>query len=209
MNKSAGVQKGFFKRLFNAINTKRYESKKVNQEKYLINWDKIKWRYRVGKLFFLFSFYFGGNYYFFKNNLDLETMKKEAEENKIELKKLLSSKWSKFDDPNYFEQIQATCTGLKQFFTSDLEKGEKINLNENKEYEFIFSLTKNLLNVLEKKENITYNDNFKYLDLKDDQGNFLLNENNLLSKIIFAHYKKMYNKDNPPKEIENAIIYSE
>ena len=56
MNKSAEVQKGFFKRLFNAINTKRYESNKLNQEKYLINWDKLKWRFRVGKLVLLFSF---------------------------------------------------------------------------------------------------------------------------------------------------------
>ena len=203
------IQTGFFKRLFNAINAKRYEMKKDNKEKYLVNWDKIKWRIRSGRFLFLTAFYFGGLYFFYNKNLDLNSMKKERDINRTEFKNFLANNWSNFEEKDYFDQLKTACRSLKQFFTSDLQLGEKIDLQikENIENDFLFKLTENLVQIIKEDPEIRKNENFKYLDLIDSQGEFLLK--NLLQKTIFGSFKKKYDKENIPKDVEKAIMVSE
>jgi hypothetical protein len=56
------VKKGFFRRLFDYIKAKKYENKVIERTVYKKDWDKIKWRYRIGKLTFLISFILLGKY---------------------------------------------------------------------------------------------------------------------------------------------------
>jgi hypothetical protein len=207
---SSKIQTGFFKRLFNAINAKRYEMKKTNTEKYLVNWDKIKWRYRTGKFLFIATFFFAGTHFFVNRNLILSEMKNDRENLKSDFKNFLTKNWNKLDDENYFEQLKKSCESINKFFKSDLQLGDQTDLKdkENSENELLFNITKILVDTVENDPEIRKNENFKYLDIQNDSGEFLL-KNNLLQKIIFATYTKKYSTDNVPKEIENLIKLAE
>lgn len=207
---STKIQTGLFKRFWNAINTKRYEMKKQNTEKYLVNWNKIKWRYRIGKFLLLATFYFTGTYYFVNRNLNLNKMKNELENLKSEYKNFLSKNWNNLDEENYFEQLKISCNSLNKFFKSELHLGHKIDLKnkENSENEFLLNISKILVETVESNSVIRKNENFKYLELNNNSGEFLL-KNNLLQKIIFATYKKNYKLENIPKDIEMAIKLAE
>lgn len=212
MNKSNPVQQGFFKRLLNYFNTMRYETKRLNKEKYLVNWDKIKWRYRFGKLGFICAFYMIGNYLLVNKNIDSVARKEEKENTFLQFKNFISGHWNKFDDPNYFNQLKKSADSLSKFFESEIELGNETNNKEILANKFIIKITKILAQVLQNNKIISNNENFKFINFLDEKGNTILNvenEKDFLSKLILGSYKRKYDKNDYPKEIETAIIYSE
>ena len=212
MNKSNPVQQGFFKRLLNYFNTMRYEKKRLNKEKYLVNWDKIKWRYRFGKFGFICAFYMIGNYLLVSKNIDKVAINEEKEKMANQFKSFISSNWNKFDDPNYFNQLKQSTESLSKFFESEIELASLLNLKENLANEFIVKITKILAQNLQNNKIISNNENFKFINFLNEKGNTILNVDNqkdFLSKLILGSYRRKYDKNDYPKEIEKAVIYSE
>jgi hypothetical protein len=212
MNKSNPVQQGFFKRLLNYFNTIRYEKKRLNKEKYLVNWDKIKWRYRFGKIAFICTFYFVGNYLLVSKNIDRVAINEEKEKMVDQYKSFISSNWNKFDDPNYFKQLKQSTESLSKFFESEIELAGQLNLKENLANEFIVNITKILTQNLQNNKIIQNNENFKFINFLDEKRNIILNVENqkdFLSKIILGSYRRKYDKNDYPKDIDKAVIYSE
>jgi hypothetical protein len=62
MKNGQGVTSNIFKRMFNYINTKRYERREWQQE-YKKDWGKVKWQYRAFNFAVILGVYYTGQYF--------------------------------------------------------------------------------------------------------------------------------------------------
>lgn len=108
---NTNIKKGFFKRVFDYIKIKNYEKKVIERTVYKKDWERIKWKYRAGKLSFLMCFILIGKYFYVSKILDLNKIpNKQIELLKTDFESLLNS-----ENEEDFDQF----------------KNELVNLNKN------------------------------------------------------------------------------
>jgi hypothetical protein len=114
MKNGQGVTSNIFKRLFNYINTKRYERKEQHKE-FKKDWGKVKWQYRALKLAVITGVYYAG-LYFSKHEYNVETINAKYmnlwEEISNEVQKGLNNK---VDFGQFYEELQDQLINYYKF----------------------------------------------------------------------------------------------
>jgi hypothetical protein len=136
------VQKGFFKRLFSYFTAKRYEKIQNINQKYLKDWEKVKWRYRVGKLFFIFGFYYFGKQLFFTKVIKINEIENELNTQKDKLITQLENNQGQ----NFEESMKNITKGLSNFFDFKIfSRVDEDVLNTNKDIKLIYKIVQSLI----------------------------------------------------------------
>jgi hypothetical protein len=154
MKSGQNVTGNLFKRLFNYFNTKRYEQISKNKE-YKKDWDKVKWKIRVGKLAVLAGAVYLGKY-FSTGNYNAETLNEKYMYLWEEVNSEVSKAIDKPDDfKQFYEELQYQ---LANYFNFELFSHERdvVTIPEGK---VINRLMKHLLD----SNNLNDNPNVKLI----------------------------------------------
>ena len=195
------IQTGIFKRLISYITTKNYERKKFANENYKINWDKIKWRYRIGKILFLFGFYYTGKYFFVDRIINNTFISQEISKERETIINLLERGLDQesLDYKNILNKIRSNNSNFfKIELFENFEESEE-NLQNNKESLLIYKLTEDLLNKFKSDE---------YTNLIDQQQQPIQNID-LKSVLKVLKIRKKYDPKNLDLDYVEVINFAE
>lgn len=197
------IQKGFFKRLISYITTKSYERKKYAAENYKLNWDQIKWRYRIGKILFLFGFYFTGKFLFVDKIQNKKFIEEEISKDRETIRSYLDRGLDQ-EQLEYKKILNKIKSSNANFFKIDLIENFDVsdentkNIKQDPEIYTLYKITEELIEIFKLSKDNLYNIDKSSLDKLD-----------LKSALKILKIRKKYDENNLDEDIANVIKYAE
>jgi hypothetical protein len=199
---NSNVHIGFFKRVINSFKYRKSEKSKIN-EKFLKDWDKIKWKVRFTKFFFASFFYVFGKFIFYDSVLNKNKMKIENDNLNSEFTNYLDNNWGKEANSNFIKEFEQQMDSIKTLLVAKFEKYDEIQNNQiERKSKFLINLFKNILgNMKQLKYNNQNNPYFENINTIEFEK--------LKSYLYFVNLKRKYNLNEAMIEIKPMILNTE
>jgi hypothetical protein len=194
MNKNSNnLKKGFFKRVWDYLKTKRYERKLHIQQTYKADWNKVKWKYRITKLTFILGFGFCANALFNENVLNKNQQKLELNDLKDEICNfILNSDEDSLTFTSFIKKVAYYSQNMFSFKVFNDPTSEE-TMKNNSDVKLIVEEFKKLIDdnsLLSKLKVITVGKKYTEQELSEEEENVKRTMINSYKKYITGTYAK-------------------